>query len=193
MPAVGSSSRTPLIIAIVVFALGGLALLNQFQYQNDPKVQEKMEQERAREEAKKASDQQKDKPAAAPGRPGPEQQLASFGAEKVLGDPNGSQTVTVGWRWTPAVQGDPSKVYATITALEQAAPKAKIRVVNLDAEPGAVPEGIGFAGKSLMPLTPDGALPPAQAVGPAIGSALGGGPGAGAPPGPPPGAAAPPQ
>jgi hypothetical protein len=187
------SSRTPVLIAGIVLALGGIVGLNMLQERNDPKYQERMEKERQREEAKKAQEQAAKSPAQGGGltEQDPANSLATFGAEKTLGQPNAKASVTVGWRWTPQVQADPRLVYGAIDALQKAAPSASIRVVNLDAKPGAVPEGVTVNGSTIVPAGPDGRIV-AEAVGTAVPSILqssaassGGGTAVATPAGPP--------
>jgi hypothetical protein len=166
------SSRTPVLIAAVVLALGGIAILNRFQEMNDPKYQERMEREKQREEAKKAQEQAAKNPAQGGlTADDPANELATFGAEKVLGDAKATQTVTVGWQWTPQVQADPKLVYGAVDAVQKAAPRAKIRVVNLDAKPGAVPAGVTVNGNTIVPAGPNGSIP-TEAVSAAVPSVL---------------------
>jgi|GEM_PF-2315397 hypothetical protein len=166
----GNASRTPILIAVVGVAIGLLVLLNIFQQRNDPKYREQMEREAARKRAEEAA---KNAPSPTPAEPGPANELVMFGEEKTLGKPGGSPKITVGWRWTPTVQGDPTKVYSAVQEIVSAAPNASVRVVNLDAKPGAVPEGLVVAGGGVnIPLLPDGSLP-LEAVGPAIRSVAG--------------------
>jgi len=167
------SSRTPVLIAVIVLALGGIVILNRFQEMNDPKYQDRMEKERQREEAKKAQEQAAKNPAQGGGitEQDPANQLVTFGAEKVLGQPNARTSVTVGWRWTPQVQADPRLVYGAVDAVQKAAPSASIRVVNLDAKPGAVPEGVTVNDNTVVPAGPDGRIV-AEAVSAAVPSVL---------------------
>jgi len=166
------STRTPVLIAVIVLALGGIVILNRFQEMNDPKYQERMEKERQREEAKKAQEQAAKNPAQAGAADlGLANDLVTFGAEKVLGQPNARTSVTVGWRWTPQVQANPGLVYGAVDAVQKAAPSASIRVVNLDARPGAVPEGVTVNDNTVVPAGPDGRIA-AEAVSAAVPSVL---------------------
>lgn len=181
----GNTSRTPILVAVVGIAVALLVVLNIFQQRNDPKYQEQMAKEQARKASEEAAKKQQE--AQPPADAGAANELAAYGAEKTLGNPSGATKVTIGWNWTPAVQGDPNKVLAAATAASKALPNASVRVVNLDANPGAVPPGVTVDGKTVVPPGPDGSLP-ADAVSAAL-PAVAGAPG-GPPPGPPPAAGA---
>ena len=90
--------------------------------------------------------------------------LVALGDDAVLGDKNGKKELIIGYAWTPAVQSDPSKVYKTIEMAQKGLPRARIRVVNVDAHPEVKP-GLSVDGKMISPPAPDGALDvPEQAI-----------------------------
>jgi len=161
-------NNIPIIIAAVA-ALGGIALLNVMQQKNDPALLEKMQKEAEQEAAKKQQENAKNAPPAPSGPIDPNaNEVAAWGPEKMMGKTGGSPQVTVGWIWTPAAQGNPGLIYTVVDAVTKAMPNAAIRVVNLDAKPGAVPAGVAVGGKVTMAAQPDGSLPPAGAIGAAL-------------------------
>lgn len=163
-----AATRTPsqtLLIAGIGFALACFVILNMVMQRLDPKYQEELQHEAERKaaEAQSAKSGQanggapKDgvPPMAGGGFGGNE--LAALGPDAVVGDKNGKTELTVGWRWTPDVQADPSKVYKTVDIMQKALPGVKIRVVNIDNNPSVKP-GISQGAQTLMPLADDGSL-----------------------------------
>jgi hypothetical protein len=152
-------SKTILVAGIGV-ALGAMLMLNVLAQRIDPKYQEKVERDRQAAEAQKREQEI----AKQGGKVSPldppvgEGRLVELGEEKVLGKPDGKQEIIVGYEWTPAVQADPTKVFAAITAIQKAAPEAKIRVVNVDAKPDVSP-GVTIGGKVVIVPQPDGSIP----------------------------------
>lgn len=158
----GRPNNTPIIAGIVLLAIGGIVGLNIMQQKNDPTLQEKIAKDQE-QEARKNQKNTPVTPPSAPETPGASE-VVTWGAEKVLGKPGGSPTITVGWAWTPALQGDPGSVYTAVDMMQKTLPSAAIRVVNLDAKPGAVPSGIAVGGAVKMAAMPDGTFPPAMAM-----------------------------
>lgn len=164
MAATKSPSRT-LLIAGIGFAIACFVILNMVMQRLDPKYQEQMQQEAQRkaQEAQAAGGggaAAKPQTVSTPGSPGGGgggNELAALGPEAVLGDKTSPREITVGWQWTPEVQGDPSKVYAAVKQMQEQMKGMKIRVVNVDENPGVLP-GISVAGKSVAPLKEDGSL-----------------------------------
>lgn len=153
-------SNVPLVV-VTVAAVALLVGITAMQNNSDPNIREKMEKEAEREAAKKQADNAKDNPQPTPPTesvPGAND-VASWGAEKSLGQPGGKPSVTIAWEWTPAVQGNPSSVYSAVEAVKKAYPSAAIQAVNLDAKPGAFPAGISVDGSLREPVAADGTFP----------------------------------
>lgn len=165
MPSPASRRSSPVLFIVIGVAIASLVGLNIMQQNNDPAFQEKIAREAEREAAKKAAKQNEVKtkdPKEAQeemARQGPANELVTYGAEKMLGSSNGKHKVTIGWLWTPEVQGNPALVYNAIQMAKTELPDATVRVVNLDAKPGAVPPGLAVDGTVMTGLTPDGGIP----------------------------------
>ena len=56
-----------------------------------------------------------------------------MGDEKILGKKDGKTEITIGWEWTPVVQGDPSKVSNAISAIEKAAQSEQFKTALTNA------------------------------------------------------------
>lgn len=158
-------SRTPLIAAIIMVLLI-LAGFNALAEKYRPKSEHEMEAEAktqqaeaAKNDAGKTSATPAPDSAAPQGGSSPEASAAlmQLGPDKTLGAKGAKKIITVGWSWTPDVQGNPNKVWAGISALQKAAPDAQIRVVNTDAVPD-VPDGVSVNGVVVIPPVPDGSL-----------------------------------
>jgi hypothetical protein len=149
-------SKTILVAGIGV-ALGAMLMLNVLAQRIDPKYQEKLERERMAAEAQKQAEAQQNKPPTMPQAPAPGAGLVELGEEKVLGKADAAKEIVVGYEWSPAVQADPSKVYAAVETIQKAAPDARIRVVNVDANPEVKP-GVSVGGKVVVIPQPDGSL-----------------------------------
>jgi hypothetical protein len=135
------------------------------QQNNDPNYQKQKALEAQREASKKAakaSGATQKSPEEAQKemlRSGPANELVTYGTEKMLGSSNGKHKVTIGWIWTPEVQGDPSLVFNAIKVVQTELPDATVRVVNLDDEPGAVPLGVAVDGTVMNSINDDGSIP----------------------------------
>ncbi len=151
------SSKTPLLVAIIGFALLCLVGLNVMQSKTAPKSEQEMEAEQAKQAAEAAKNAPKTAQAA-PLTPGGEQ-LVALGANATLGPKTAKNEVVVGWEWTPEIQSDPGRFYQNIEEMSKAAPSVRIRVVNRDADP-AIPLGLSQSGQVMVSPLPDGTLPP---------------------------------
>ena len=166
-----SPSRTPLIAAAIL-VLACLAGFNALNEKYRPKSEKEMEAEQRQAQEDAAKKAPKTGAAATPpptpgqtgsGDPSASASLMQLGPDKVLGAKTAKTTITVGWSWTPDVQGDPNKVWGAVKALQQAVPNAQIRVVNTD-EVSGVPDGVSIGGSVVVPPAPDGGLPSDQAT-----------------------------
>ncbi len=149
------------LIAAVLIVLVGMGVLNSINQRLDPKEIERREQERQQAEADKQQKQQGEagKPPQPPSTvPTGANDLAGYGDEKVLGKADGKTELTIAWEWTPEVQSQPNLVYDAVQAAVKAAPDAKIRVVNVDADPRLEP-GVYLNGKKQLPAEASGAFP----------------------------------
>lgn len=152
-------SNAPLFAGIGLI-LGLAAILNFAQYQARPRTENEL-----REEAEaQARNGEKGQPAApAPAQAGPGNRLIELGPDSRLGPPTADKVFTVGYHWTPEVQGDPMRVWGPIEMLEKMAKSNNValRLVNLD-NPGApnVPPGISYKGRLFVPLRPEGGFEP---------------------------------
>lgn len=148
-----------MLIAAIVVALIGMAIVNSFTLSLDPKEIEKRDQDRAAAEAQKAQEAQKkaqaSNTAAADSSAG---QLVTFGEEKVLGKQDGKPEIMLAWQWTPEVQADPKKVTDAVETIVKVLGTAKIRVVNIDAKPDMTP-GVYVNGIRRFEPQADGAFP----------------------------------
>ena len=155
--------RTPILVLAVGILLVGIVLLNVLAARIAPKSHEEEEQEQQAAAAKASEPPKTAPPADAGTGPSASGALVQLPADGTTGPADAKKTVVIGWTWTPAVQADPNKVSAAVEAVRKALPDAKIRVVNTDAVPDA-PPGITVDGKTVLPLPPDGAIEPSQAV-----------------------------
>ncbi len=172
-------SRAPLIAAIVL-VLAVLAGFNALNEKFRPKTEKEIEAAQA--EAAQAAASKGDKsgeaakaPTPAPSaaaNPGAATSLAQLGPDATVGAQNGANTVTIGWAWTPDVQGDPDKVSRAIDMVKKAAPNAKIRVVNTD-EVSGVPDGVSMDGKVVVTPAADGSFPAEASAYQGVGSGAG--------------------
>jgi hypothetical protein len=160
IPKRGGPSNAVLVVAILV-ALVGMGVVNTFTQNLDPKEIEKREQEQMEAEAKKQQEAQaKAQASNATAAISPAGQLATFGEEKILGKPEGKPEVTIAWQWTPEVQANPEKVSNSIDVAVKVLTRARIRVLNVDANPDMEP-GIYVDGVKKFAPQPDGSFPPA--------------------------------
>ena len=163
-----SPSRAPLIAAVIL-VLAVLAGFNALNEKYRPKSEKELEAEQA--QAAKAAESKGGKAGSEAGKapapiPAPSSatnaeastSLVQLGPDTFVGDKSGKNTVTIGWAWTPDVQGDPSKVSRAIDEVKKAVPNAQIRVVNTD-EVSGVPEGVSVNGKVVVPPSADGGFP----------------------------------
>jgi hypothetical protein len=162
-------SNSPVLIAVVVVALGGLVGLNMMANQARPKSDHEIEAEQKAQAAAAASPSPAVAASAAPSAPGmppgpagtmssDSNSLVLAGAGSTLGAPEAKQEVIVGFSFTPEVQSDPSKVSNAVDALQKAlGPMARIKVVNVDEKPD-VPEGVSIGGKVIVPAKSDGTI-----------------------------------
>lgn len=150
-------SKTILVAGVGV-ALGAMLILNVLAQRIDPAYQEKVARERQAAEAQKQQENSRAGENAPPVSSVAGGRLVELGEDKILGKPDGKQEVIVGYEWTPAIQSDPTKVFAAIEAIQKAAPDAKIRVVNVDAKPEVSP-GVTVGGKVVIVPQPDGSIP----------------------------------
>ena len=147
-------------VAVGVLAVGSLVMMNVISQKNAPKTEEQQEAEQHADEAK-----------ATPAAPAVETKTAvpvAGGDELVMkdgsfdvGPATATKKIVVGYEWTPAIQADPGAIQKIANMVQQAAPEAKISVVNVDENPG-VPVGIQVDGKVVAPIGDDGIVPPAQ-------------------------------
>lgn len=154
------SSSTPMLLAVAGVAIGAMVLLNVVQYQNRPKTP----QELAAEDEERMAKSGQPTPSPPPNRNDPAAKLVALGPDATIGPKDATKKLTLGYYWTPEVQGTPMRVYGPIEMIEKMGRSAtgiSIRVVNLDL-PGApkVPPGIAFNGKILAPLRPEGGFEP---------------------------------
>ncbi len=151
-------SNVPLFAGIGMI-LGLAAVLNFAQYQARPRTESELRDEAEMEARKNAPDQE----APPPAQTGPGNRLIEIGPDSRLGPPTADKVFTVGYHWTPEVQGDPMRVWGPIEMLEKMAKSnnVSLRLVNLD-NPGApnVPAGISFKGRLFVPLRPEGGFEP---------------------------------
>jgi len=110
------------------------------QQKNDPAVQEKLQQEAEKEAAKKQQENAKNAPAAPSGPVDPNaNEVSRLGTGEADGKPGGSPKITVGWAWTPAIQGNPADLFGCGMRVTKGNAKLpRLQVVNLDAKPTAV-------------------------------------------------------
>lgn len=161
-PRKNNAPSNAILIAAVAMGLIGIAVINSINYRLSPQELERQAKEREQKMAEAAAQAQSQ---ASPGAPapqpvsGPSNELAAYGEEKIIGDPNAKTEVTFAYEWTPEVQADPGKVLKAVEAAKTVAPNAKIRVVNIDARPdeGLTP-GVYVNGQMRMPQQPDGAF-----------------------------------
>jgi hypothetical protein len=149
-----------IMVAAVGIAIAALFILNTLAQRIDPAYQERMEKEKQaaamqQQEQQHGHEDGKNSPLDQP--TGEENNLVTLGDEKILGNKDAKTEIVIGWEWTPAVQGDPTKVYNAIAAAQKAAPNARIRVVNTDANPD-VSLGVFVGGRPVAPPAPDGSL-----------------------------------
>lgn len=166
--ATGTSSPQPqrqnrsfALIAAIGMALAALIILNVAQNRLDPKVQQRLAEEaqmKAMEEAQKKAEA-----GGGGGQPaavavgGRANQLPVMGTNVVIGPAQASNEITVAYEWTPTVQGNPASIAAIVDALTKQFPGAKVRLVNLDAEPNYTP-GVSVNGQVITGPEPDGTL-----------------------------------
>lgn len=143
-------SAPSFVVAIVVLLLGMVAL-NVADRRFTPKTAE----EEAAEQAQKSEPSESAPPAPSA--------LVGLPPEQITGPPNAQTEIVFGWEWTPEVQADPGRLYRAIEALQKAAGQTdiKLRVVNVDAVPGA-PRGLSVNGKTVLELPANGLLEPPQ-------------------------------
>jgi hypothetical protein len=166
-------SSAPVLAAVVVVAVGGMALLNKSQYDNRPKTMQELQAEEAMKAPPDTHEADRKPAGVKTGAPSPGDKLIDLGPDAVVGEAKAPRTMTIGYRWSPEVQADPMRVYGPIemvTKMSQGG--VKIRVVNLDA-PGApaVPEGLSSEGKVYVRLRPEGGFDP-QEMQKAVGEAM---------------------
>lgn len=153
----------------VVFIVAGLAVVllvgfNVIASNNRPRSEQELQAEESRrqaEAAQKATTAGGTGGAAAASDTMAGNELALLDAETVSGNPKSPTTITIGWRWTPDVQGNPSLVYSAVEQAQKFGQNVpiRLRIVNLDAVAnGNVPEGVSVGGKTLVPLGADGGL-----------------------------------
>jgi type II secretory pathway pseudopilin PulG len=150
----GTPSNTVLIAAVVV-ALIGMALVNSFTLSLDPKEIQRREQEQAEAAMRKMEQQTTEK---ATGGSPEANSLVALGEESVVGNKDSKTEIILAWEWTPDVQANPSKIYSAVESAKKGAPNAKIRVVNVDAKPEMQP-GVYVNGNLIRPAQSDGSLP----------------------------------
>jgi hypothetical protein len=145
-------NNSPVIIAIIAVALGGMVILNRAQYENRPKTSAELQ-----EEAERAVAARMQASPAAPSSPTAEQplqeELVSLPTEVEIGDAKSPRTVVLGYSWSPEVQSDPQRANAGLKSLRtlleqintQATPPVHFRLVNTEVvrtqEPGVWIEG----------------------------------------------------
>lgn len=153
-------SNLPLIV-VSVAAAAALIGANVMQNNSDLLIREKKAKEAEREAAQKQTEEvRKNPPKSMPGKPAPgTDEVAAWGAEKTFGQPNGKPSVVIAWEWTPALQGEPSSLFSAVETVKKLYPSAAIRVVSLDATPGAFQPGISVDGSLRGPVAADGTFP----------------------------------
>jgi hypothetical protein len=178
--------KPSLVLPIVVAALAlvGLVSINTFAQKNRPKSSaELIEEERAQaaaEEAKKGTpappqvdpatgNVSSGAPSSSEINPallGPEFSLPSRAAGE------NAPEVSIGYEWTPDLQGDPERLAKLARQLQELVPQAKLRFVNTDANPDAKP-GIVVNNQVVVPPDADGNINDAslKSVADAVGSA----------------------
>jgi len=152
-------SNAPLFAGIGMI-LGLAAILNFAQYQARPRTQNELRDE-AEAEARKNETKQAEAPP--PAQAGPSNRLIELGPDSRLGPPTADKVFTVGYHWTPEVQGEPMRVWGPIEMLEKMAKSNNIalRLVNLDNPdaPKVLP-GISYKDRLVVPLRPEGGFEP---------------------------------
>lgn len=127
--------------------------LNMAMQPQDPKVAQAEQEKSAKKAetdgkaAKKAADELTTS--------GGGNELAALGDDVTLGDKKADKEIVIGYSWTPAVQGDPGKVYRVVDEAQKNLPGVRVRVVNVDANPTIKP-GITVEGKLVAPPDADG-------------------------------------
>ncbi|MGC4047423.1 MAG: hypothetical protein QM758_26815 [Armatimonas sp.] len=167
-------------IAIAVLAIVGIIFANVMAGKNTPKTEAQMEQEAQEASAKNSSPGASPAAAASPGAEpvamrhseGGEyppnvdlkdgNNLAIMGTDTTLPGTKSTETVTVGFEWTPEIQADPSALTKILDKVKAAAPEAQVRLMNVDENPTA-PRGISINSKVIAPLGADGNLNEAAA------------------------------
>jgi len=163
-------NNLPIFIAVAA-AIGGVVVLNVMQQKNDPDLQEhiqEQDQKKAQEDAAKKTDTERQKTPAQSAA----NELVTWEPDKMMGKAGGSPVITIGYVWTPDIQGDPSQIYDVVQGVISTIPNAAVRVVDLDAKPGAVPAGIRAGNLLDVPLGSAGEFPPGKVVSEALHSAL---------------------
>jgi hypothetical protein len=147
-------------ITIGVLALSGLVGVNIMAQKNGPKTEGELHQEEQEQQAKTAG-------AVAPtplaSQPAPKNvglaagnDLAGLGPVHVFPG-SGGPNVTVGYEWTPELQSDPEGLVKLAKKVQELAPGAQLRLVNVDANP-QTPAGIAINDKVVAPPGDDGNL-----------------------------------
>jgi hypothetical protein len=145
-----------ILAAFALVAIVAMVMLNSFIQRNNPEEQEKQAQEAAQKAAAVGAQKATPAPMASHIRPAPAADLSTLGEDAVIGRGTGPE-VTVRWSWTPAVQAEPNKVYAVVTALQKAAPGIRLHLVNADETPEE-PLGVFVDGREIAPAAADGGI-----------------------------------
>jgi hypothetical protein len=153
-------------IAIAVMAVAGIVFANVIASKNRPKTENELMAEaqmQAEQESKNAPPTEDAKvPMGKPTAPMPTtlkeaNDLAALGPDIVLPGGKPEKTVTVGYAWTPELQGDPSVIARIVEKVKAAAPDAQVRLVNVDETPGVAP-GVSVNKTVVAPPGADGNL-----------------------------------
>ena len=149
--------NSPVTFVLVGVILAVVVALNIIAQNSRPKTEAELQAEQQAQAARSTPDTKKTMPSPAPPTAStPADDLTSLDADTTIGKGTGAPTVTLGWKWTPDVQADPSLVGKAVEALKNAG-AARVRVVNTDAVAG-VPDGLSVNGNVVVPLGENGSL-----------------------------------
>lgn len=152
-------NNTPVLIAVIALALGGMAILNRVQYENRPRTEAELKEElEAKQEASKpvsTATTSLEVPS------GQGEELFALSPEEHFGraEKEAERTVVLGYQWTPEVQADPQKAAEGLKSFREVlgkmnqtvGSKVHFRLVNVDIL-REQPSGIWLDGRFLSDL-----------------------------------------